>query len=68
MGRHRPRRFSRSGYRVTAGYLWFAEGGLLLIWLIALGYALTERLARPPFRPAGLVGRRAWRWLAGRAG
>ena len=29
------------GHRVVAGYLWYAEGGLVVIWLVALAYALS---------------------------
>jgi hypothetical protein len=28
------------GYRVLSGYLWHAEGGLLIFWLAAFGFAL----------------------------
>jgi hypothetical protein len=45
------------GYRVVSGYLWSAEGGLLVIWLAALSYAL-----------AGVLQRRRWGRLAWHAG
>jgi hypothetical protein len=48
------------GRRVMAGYLWFAEGGLLVIWLAALAYALAgawrdRRLGRLAWSVGGLV-------------
>jgi len=42
------------GHRVVAGYLWYAEGGSLVIWIVALGYALIQA------RRARRWGRLAW--------
>ena len=48
------------GHRVIAGYLWYAEGGLLVIWLAALAYAVAQacrarRWGRLAWHAGGLV-------------
>ncbi len=42
------------GHRVMGGYLWYGEGGLLLVWLAALAYALWTACRERRF------GRLAW--------
>lgn len=48
------------GHRVIGGYLWFGEGGVLVIWLAALAYALAgarrdRRLGRLAWSAGGLA-------------
>ncbi len=42
------------GREVVTGYLWYAEGGLLIVWLVAFGYAAWVA------RGAERAGRLAW--------
>lgn len=46
------------GYRVIPEYLWYAEHGLILLWMAALAYALVAAVGD------GSLGRLGW-WLGG---